>query len=296
VPLLEGTYLIKFEDDGGRRSVSPATAVVDLPTPQPRLLVQSFREELESPPFSGNVTNMVYDSTLGGLILALGVFVDDLADDGNWDALDLIDGTSSNKGSGEYEFASTYDLGDVYDLNLRRYFVTAPYQIGNLWDDQSDLIDTWTDVDGDVIDQVNAVLYVRSTPDDPSGTPTWSNWHELVNGITRGRAFQFKVIATSEAESQNIIISELGAELELQQRVEQSATLTSGAGIYTATFASPFYQAPSVGLTAFNMQTGNYFTLANVTRTGFQVVFRDSIGFAISRNFTYTAIGYGREI
>lgn len=296
VPLLEGTYLIKFEDDGGRRSVSPATAVVDLPTPQPRLLVQSFREELESPPFSGNVTNMVYDSTLGGLILALGVFVDDLADDGNWDALDLIDGTSSNKGSGEYEFASTYDLGDVYDLNLRRYFVTAPYQIGNLWDDQSDLIDTWTDVDGDVIDQVNAVLYVRSTPDDPIGTPTWSNWHELVNGITRGRAFQFKVIATSEAESQNIIISELGAELELQQRVEQSATLTSGAGIYTATFASPFYQAPSVGLTAFNMQTGNYFTLANVTRTGFQVVFRDSIGFAISRNFTYTAIGYGREI
>jgi hypothetical protein len=32
------------------------------------------------------------------------------------------------------------------------------------------------------------------------------------------------------------------------------------------------------------------------TRTGFSVTFRDSAGTAVSRQFTYTAIGYGREI
>lgn len=296
VPLLEGTYLIKFEDDGGRRSTAPATAIVDLPTPQPRLLVKSYREELESPPFNGNVTNMVYDGSLSGLILALGVFVDDLATDGDWDALGLIDGTSSNKGSGEYEFGSTYDLGAVFDLNLRRYFVTAPYQIGDLWDDQTDLIDTWTDIDGDVLDQVNAVLYVRSTPDDPGSSPTWSDWHELVNGITRGRAFQFKTIATSEAESQNIIISELGAELELQQRTESVGDLTSGAGSYAVTFDEAFYQAPAIGITAYNMATGDYYTVTSQTRTGFTITFYDSGANVISRDFTYIATGYGREI
>jgi predicted phage tail protein len=42
VPLLEGTYLVKFEDDTGNRSVNPALVVADLPTPQPRLLVQEY--------------------------------------------------------------------------------------------------------------------------------------------------------------------------------------------------------------------------------------------------------------
>ena len=296
VPLLEGTYLIKFEDDSGNRSTTPALAAVDLPTPQPRLLVESYREELESPPFNGNLTNMVYDSGLGGIILALGVFVDDLATDGDWDALGLIDGSASNKGSGEYEFGSTYDLGGTYDLNLRRYFVTAPYQLGDLWDDQTDLIDTWTDIDGDVLDQVNAVLYVRSTLDDPGASPTYSDWHELVNGITRGRAFQFKTIATSYAESQNIVISELGAELELQQRTESTGSITSGAGSYAVTFDEAFYQAPAVGITAYNMGTGDYYAVTSQTRTGFTVTFYDSTNTVISRDFTYIATGYGREI
>ena len=296
VPLLEGTYLIKFEDDSGNRSTTPATAAVDLPTPQPRLLVKSYREELETPPFNGNVTNMIYDAGLGGIILALGVFVDDLATDGNWDALGLIDGSGSNKGSGEYEFGSTYDLNGTYDLNLRRYFVSEPYQPGDLWDDQTDLIDTWTDIDGAVLDQVNAALYVRSTPDDPSASPTWSDWHELVNGITRGRAFQFKTIATSYSESQNIVITELGAELELQQRTESAGSITSGAGAYAVTFDEAFYQAPAVSITAYNMGTGDYYAVTSQTRTGFTITFYNSSSTVISRNFTYIATGYGREI
>lgn len=297
VPLLEGTYLIKFEDDTGHRSTNPVTAIVDLPTPLPRLLVQSYREDQETPPFSGNLTNMLYSSEFDGLILNLGTNVDDMAaDDGDWDALVSIDGVGGSLGSGEYEFGSTLDLGGTYDMMLRRHFVTRPYLPGDLWDDNTALIDDWTSIDGDLIDKVNAVLYVRTTTDNPSGTPTWSSWREFANAITRGRGFQFKTIATSTNAAQNIIIDELGCELELEQRTESSATLTSGAALYTGTFASSFYQAPSMGITAFNMATGDYYELQNVTRTGFEVTFRNSAGTAVSRQFTYTAIGYGREI
>jgi hypothetical protein len=296
VPLLEGTYLIKFEDDTNNRSVTPATAAVDLPTPQPRLLVQSYREDQETPPFSGNVTNMTYSAELNGLILTLGVFVDDLATDGNWDGLGTIDALSSNLGSGEYEFGSTYDLGGVFDLNMRRYFRSSPYQLGDLWDDQTDLIDTWPTSDGDVLDQVNAALYVRTTNDDPGASPTWSDWHEFANAIVRGRAFQFKTIATSTAESQNIIIDELGAELELQQRTESTGSITSGTSAYAVTFDEAFYQAPAVGITAYNMGTGDYYAVTSQSRTGFTVTFYDSGNTVISRNFTYIATGYGREI
>lgn len=298
VPLLEGTYLIKFEDDSGNRSAVPATAVIDLPTPQPRLLVRSYREDQESPPFSGNVTNMIYSPVLDGLILALGTPVDslpglwdDLATDGDWDGL------SSSLGSGEYEFGSTYDLGGVFDLNLRRYFVTRPYLVSDLWDDRQGLIDDWTsDIDGDAPDQVNAVLYVRSTNDDPGVSPTWGEWREFANAITRGRAFQFKTIATSYSESQNIIIDELGAELELQQRTESAGGITSGAAPYVVTFDNPFFAAPAVGVGAYNMEAGDYYVVTALSRTGFTVTFYDSSDTVISRDFTYFATGYGREI
>ena len=143
---------------------------------------------------------------------------------------------------------------------------------------------------------MNARLYVRSTPDNPAGTPTWSTWREFANAIVRGRGFQFKTIATSNDPNVNILIDELGCVVELQQRTEQSATLTSGAGTYSVTFAEAFYQPPSIGVTGYDMSTADYFTIASVTRTGLQVTFRNSGGTAVSRQFTYTAIGYGREI
>jgi hypothetical protein len=296
VPLLEGTYLIKFEDDGGRRSAAAATAAVDLPTPQPRFLVQSYREDQESPPFSGNVTDMVYSAELDGLILSLGKLIDEYATDGNWDGLGTIDSLSSGSGSGEYEFGTTYDFGGVYDVNLRRYFVTRPYSPSNLWDDQLDLIDLWADIDGDVLDQVNATLYVRSTSDDPGASPVWSEWSEFVNAVKRGRAFQFKTEATSLSEDQNIVIDELGAELELQQRTETSGSITSGASTYSVTFANAFYQAPAVGVTAYNMATGDYYAVTSQSRTGFSITFYDSGANVISRDFSYTATGYGKEV
>ena len=296
VPLLEGSYLAKFEDDGGRRSTDATAAVVDLPTPQARLLVQTYREDQESPPFQGNYTDMIYSEDQDGLIINTGLPVDEMALDDDWDALGTLDAIGGSLGSGEYEFGSTLNLGGVYDLNMRRDFVTRPYLPGDLWDDQVALIDTWTSIDGDNIDRVNAVLYVRTTEDDPSGTPTWGDWREFSNAINRGRGFQFKTIATSTDADQNIIIDELGCTVELQQRSEASSTLTSTASTFAVTFTNAFYQAPSVGLTGFDMATADFYEVQNITRTGFEVTFKNSAGTAVSRDFTYTAIGYGREI
>jgi hypothetical protein len=302
VPVLEGTYLVKFEDDGGRRSLVASTVIVDLPTPQPRQLVQTYAEELESPPFNGNYTDMFYVANLAeaggvsGLILSTGLTVDAMATDGDWDALASIDSVGGVLPAGEYEFGSTYAFPGVFDCNLRRRLVTLPYIPGDFWDDHLDDIDTWDFIDGTDADRVNALTYVRTTQDDPSGTPTWSTWREFANAIVRGRGFQFKTVATSTDPTQNIITVELGAELELQQRTEQSAVLTSGAGTYTVIFTNAFFDPPSVGVTGFNMATGDYFAIASVTRTGFQVTFRNSAGSAVSRQFTYTAIGFGRQI
>ena len=323
VPLLEGTYLLKFEDDGGRRSLNATLIVADLPTPLPRLLVQTYAEDQETPPFSGNLTDMFYNEELDGLVISTGPLVDDLAPSGQesllleespfndlytlgygeaasgsgagWDGLTTIDSPLPPE-YGEYEFGSTLDMGGVFDINLQRRFLTRAILLTGLWDEKVELIDSWSEIDDGNIDSVNARLYVRSTTDNPAGTPTWSTWREFANAIVRGRGFQFKTIATSNDPNVNILIDELGCVVELQQRTEQSATLTSGAGTYSVTFAEAFYQPPSIGVTGYNMGTADYFTIGSVTRTGLQVTFRNSGGTAVSRQFTYTAIGYGREI
>lgn len=296
VPLLSGTYLLKFEDDGGRRSTTAATASIQLPTPQPRLLVQSYREDQETPPFSGNVVDMVYSSELDGLILATGIPIDSLAADGDFDALGVIDNTSGSAGIGEYEFGSTFDLGGVYDLNLRRHFVTRPYTPGELIDDALADIDSWPSIDGTLYDNVNAALYVRATDDNPGASPTWTPWTEFANVIIRGRAFQFKAIATSTNEDQNIIIDELGCELELQQRAASAGPLTTSAAAYAVTFAQPFYQPPQLAITGYNMATGDYYVISSPTRLGFTITFYNAANSMIARQFSYTAIGYGREV
>jgi len=258
--------------------------------------MSTFAEHNLTPPFSGTTTEMFYSASLGGLILSTGLKVDDMATDGNWDALGSIDGLGGVVAEGEYQFKNTYDMGAVFDVNLRRIIVSQPFQPGDFWDDKIDLIDTWPTIDADNLDAVAALLYVRTTNTDPAGSPTYTDWQEFSNAIVRGRGFQFKTSATSEETSQNILITELGVDMELQQRMEQSDILTATAGTNTITFEDSFYDVPSIGISAYDMVSGDYYAITNVTRTGFQIVFRDSGNTAVSRQFNYNAVGYGLEI
>jgi hypothetical protein len=104
------------------------------------------------------------------------------------------------------------------------------------------------------------------------------------------------------------LIDELGYESLFQQRTEQSsAAVSSGAGTATVTFDKAFFTGtaaiggvnaylPSIGITAQNMATGDYFTLGTVTGTNFQITFRNAAGTAINRNFTWSAVGYGKSV
>ena len=52
---------------------------------------------------------------------------------------------------------------------------------------------------------------------------------------------------------------------------------------------------PSVGINAQNMVSGDYYELSNITGTGFTVHFKNSSNASIDRNFTYQAVGFGKE-
>jgi predicted phage tail protein len=289
VPLLEGTYLIRAVDSLGNESAGVAAVVVDLPAPQDTFLVQEYREDDDSPPFQGSASSMFYSADEGGLALTSTGLIDDISD---WDEITTIDFYGDISSSGSYQFLNTLDLSQVYDIDLLATLKTRAFQPGNAWDERTDLIDAWSDIDGDDLSAVNAQLYVRTTNDNPSGTPTWGSWQPFVNNTTRGRGFQFKVEARSTNTSQNILIEQLGVVTKLQRRTEIQRNQTSG----TVTFPTAFYGTPSVGITAQDMQQGDYFTVSSVSRTGFTVTFRDSGGSIVTRTFDYQAVGHGRQI
>ncbi len=287
VPLLEGTYLIKFEDDGGRQSPAPGSQDSDwnntritttLPAPSERLVVGTIDEHTAN--FTGSKSDTVYDATL--------------------DALKLVVTSNATETSGEYAFANSVDLTQPYDVNLRKTLKASSFILNSLFDDRTDLIDSWGYIDGvggvTEAAKCNAAVYVRSTNDDPSGSPTWSAYKEFSNVLITGRAFQFKAILTSGDTNQNIAISELGATLELQGRTESISTpVTTGSSQYTVSFTNPFKNTPQVVVTPTTQQSGDFFELANISRTGFKVTFKNGSS-AVARSFVWAASGFGKEV
>jgi len=289
VPLLEGEYLVKFEDDGGRKSATEASIIVDQPVAQTFYGVATQREDQLSTPFSGTKTNTTYSTDAG------------------YDAL-ILTSAGITAGTGEYAFASTLDLEAVYSLDLERRLVSRGLYPSDTWDSRTDLIDTWVDIDGGVVDQVNAELYVRKTNDNPSGSPTYSAWQPLASGVLKARAFQFKAVLTTANAAQNILVDELGYKAQMQQRTEgsngfvASGTASGGKAI---TFANSFFTGttslggansalPTVTITPHNMASNDFFVVNSLSGSGFTVEFFHGSS-TIDRNFMWSATGFGKS-
>ena len=190
---------------------------------------------------------------------------------------------------------------------MKRHFLTEAFYPNDLVDSRTANIDTWTDFDGATATDVNAEMLVRVTQDDPSsGSPTYTAFQTFANGTYKGRGFQFRAKLTSNDPAQDIKVSEIGYTASLQRRTEQPLTvIASGAGAKAVTFIHPFFTGtsglggvnsslPTVGITAHNLGSGEYFELTNISRTGFTVHFKNASNASIDRNFTYQAVGFGK--
>ncbi len=166
VPALTGTYSIKFIDDTGNRSDNAARIIVTAPDPQPNQVILTEREDTDSPPFQGNKVNTFYDSTFDGLLLDGTLLWDSITQ--NIDDLSNIDFAGPINSSGSYEFQNKVDMGAIFNLILKRRFVTSGLFVNDLIDSRTALIDTWTEFDGTQADDVNAKLLVATTDIDPA--------------------------------------------------------------------------------------------------------------------------------
>ncbi len=282
-PALPGTYLLKFQDDTGQFSQTAAKVSLSLVDILDSITVKTDREDDDSPPFNNTTsslfTNTQYSSLKGGLILT----------------------NPANNATGTYDFATTLDLGGVFSLTLKRHLQGVGFYAGDLFDNRTDNIDTWTNFDGTEAPDANAKLAVRTSTDMSS----YSDFNDFANGTFKGRGFQFRATLSTSDTAQNINLQQLGYSATLPSRTEQSAVIASGSSAKAVTFAAPFFVGtsalgnlnnflPSINISPQNMATGDFFELSNISGTGFTVHFKNSSNASINRNFTYSAVGFGK--
>ena len=280
------------------------------------LLIQTRREDTDSPAFQGATRGVFYSDEYDGLVLDGDSTIDDalLIDD-----LSEIDFIGDRLETGEYDFPNLLDLGGKFEVIFERTIESRGLYPSDLIDDRSELVDSWSDWDGTAAEDTSAAVYFRTsdeafTADDillevtadfflledgskllQESSLTFGEWTVL--DVTRfvGRTFQFKAELETEHPDQTPLVEQLGYEAYIPARTESSSTIASGAGAKAVTFTNAFYQAPTVGITAFNLASGDYYEVTSVTRTGFTVHFKNSSNSSVDRNFQYVAAGFGSE-
>ena len=163
--IVEGEYILKFRDDGGRLSSGETSVIVNSPDPFPKLVVLADREDTDATPFAGTKVDCFFSDDVNGLVLGSLDELDGVTDFdaiADFDFLGAVDITG-----GSYEFANTLDLGGKQPLKLRRHFVTQGFYPNDLIDKRSANIDTWRDFDGATDFDVGASLLVATTDLDP---------------------------------------------------------------------------------------------------------------------------------
>jgi hypothetical protein len=314
VPAVDGEYILKFRDDGGRLSSGETSVVVTTPDPQPKLLIFNDREDTDSPPFAGLKSDCFFSDEVNGLVLGSTETLDDATD---FDAIADFDfiGDVDFLTGGSYDFAKILDLGAVNPLRLTRHFVTQGFYPNDLIDKRTANIDTWTDFDAATAFNVNAKLLVATTTAAPSNGLSYQDsdfsgitFNTFANGTYVGRGFKFRCLLESEDPAQSIEIDQLGYKAELDRRTEQKSNLSSGtsASGLAVTFDQAFFtgaaetsvgvdtQKPSIGITANDLGGTDRFEITNISGSGFNIKFLNAGNAVQDKTFSYTAVGFGR--
>ena len=277
LPLLSGSYLAKWVDSSGNKSVNETI----ISTNAPNILALNFVSTItEDPTFLGAKTDtaeldgkLTLDSVLkiGSMAGLMSTFP----------RFSALGGISS---SGEYAFNDAIDLGSIQTSRITAIIKAAGVDVLDLISER-DLCTLWSSVAGDVIDDVDATLFIRQSNDNIA----FGAWEILTAGDYTARAFQFKVSLETAGITHNIRVSDLSVTVDMPDRIEAGDDIASGVTSKAIAYTTAFMGNPAIGITAQDMATGDFFSISSKTLSGFNIIFKNSAGTNINRTFDYIA-------
>ena len=269
VPAMVGTYLIKAVDYAGYESSTAAQVATSIA----RVAGLNYIINLTQPTWTGTGENAEYDAGLGGIVISSTDNVLDAAE-GTYTITNKIDleGIFTVRASASMTVSGTDLASDLYDA-------TDLYAIANLYGvDEGDF---------------SVGIELRTTNDDPDGTPTWSDWKPFIVGDYTARGFQFRLKLYGLLPHATPIVEAVTITLDMEDRIYPFSATVDAAGS-TISFSPAFYAAPEIGISILNGQAGDTYTVTNKTAQGFHIAFTNG-GTGVSRNISGIARGYGNK-
>lgn len=231
VPVFEGKYLIKHFDSGGRASLNAAQFINTFADNSFNFVSQLD----ENPSFAGTKVNCsVVSSTI-----------------------ELDEGQTTMT----YYFSNELDLGIVTNIRLVPNLVCVVSNRDSLVASYP-LIAALPSFSGPT-PVSNIQVQMRTTEDDPSGTPTWTDWRVLTIGLHRARGFQFRLYVEVENTNSVVSVSQLGMLADKEDVIKTGTSTSSSSSDTTVTFDTPFYSGvsgtvtPRIGMQTINGSQGD---------------------------------------
>jgi hypothetical protein len=190
VPLKPGTYLLRAEDSEGR--IGPVSTVT---TKGVQILSFAQLNTLAADPtFPGPKTGL--EATAGTLRLETGT--------------DTAGSPVVLASEGLYQFGTRLDFGALKLVRLRSDILVGASALSDYIDDRMTPIDAWADFDGSEGADIDVVLEVRETDDDPAGANTvWGPWGRIDNSEIEARAVEARAWLRTNDPAFTPIVSEL---------------------------------------------------------------------------------------
>jgi len=288
LPTLVGTYLIKAVNVGGVESANPAEFASDaagLRVLNAILLVQ------EDPTWTG--TKVATEVSSGSLrLIATGGIL-------SWPA---ILSTTPEYWTTQFPLEGSYhpavvDLGQVYTSRVTANINAAGDNINNI-------VGAWGRI-GQVglIGGNNAsgwsVKYEeRHTPDNPAGTPVWTDWAEIkASADYTFRAIDRRLILTSLSPDVRPVVASASLSIDMPDTSRAETNVTIASDGMRVVFTPAFRIYSGLGISHQILANGVRITTSSEDATGFNVTAKDPSGVFVSgQKFSYNAKGAGTLI
>ncbi|MBY2997820.1 host specificity factor TipJ family phage tail protein [Rhizobium leguminosarum] len=286
VSAMVGTYLIKAVNYAGLQSLNAALIVS---TVNPLTSFNAVEEMQDAPDFPGAKTDV---AAVGGQLRLENIGdVFDLAD--FFEVPDYFLFGGGFPPDGLYEFANIIDLGDIYTSRVSAEVLAY----GELTSEEVFSRPDWFGSDeffGTALESLwDVSVEISTTNDDPSGSPSWSDWTELVTSDISARGYRFRVILQSLQFDVTPVIAGLAVRVDMPDRVIAENDLSVPPGGLVINFTPPYFVLSGVSISAQGLQTGDYYEITAKDADGFSIIFRNAAGAPVTRTFDYVAKGYG---
>ncbi len=200
-PLLAGSYLVRAQDSSG--NLGPVSVVTT--------------DDAEAVAFA-NITTLTEDTAFSGVKTDCGILGNTLVLNGtgsvsSWALVSDVPRVSSAGGytpRGVYEFASGMDFGTSKSVRLKANVDVAIGSTSDLISQRKGFVSTWQQISSGSGGEVDVVVEARTTPDDPAGSPAWSEWSRVDRADVTARGVEARAILTSIDATYTPVVSELG--------------------------------------------------------------------------------------